>query len=225
MGGDEEAWLCIIFFILKCPSPGTEEASRYTRALATLEWKKWLSLGSNPKKIFLRIQKGARHRPCPLVKNDTRSTLCMYTRVCVCACVCVAVASQMSWSRGPGSRLAPLLKSMTSAKPLNLCQMGPRYLSNSAHRVIARIGQDNGCGNTVRGRKARAANARDDELRQDVPLTAHGLANLSHLTASVPSTAVRMPTQLGCVKMTCAAQSCGKCRSKPCLRSFLLHFQ
>lgn len=114
-----------------------------------------------------------------------RAYVCVHVkRVCACRCVCTCVcvyvlASQMSWSRGPGSRLVLLLKSMTSAKPLNLCQMEPSYLPTSPHRGIVRINRDNGCGNGWKGRDVRPMPGRVRPCR--APLWQDGrLAHLDH---------------------------------------------
>ena len=105
------------------------------------------------------------------MKNTVRCKLCVYTSTCGCA-----RGSGISdiLVQGPGSRLALLLKYMTSAKPLNLCPGGPPGLLNSAHWGVVRISQDTtGCGNTLKGRKERAP-ASGEEFWQEVPTMGQG---------------------------------------------------
>ena len=86
-------------------------------------WKRRKGLSLETKIYFSRrIHRGIKHNLCPLVKKKNATKIEI---VCMCG-----------WSRGPGSRLALLLKYMTSTEAPDLCQMGPQSFPNSPHPGI-----------------------------------------------------------------------------------------
>ena len=84
-----------------------------------------------------RIHRGIKHNPCPLVKKKKSAT--KVEIVCMCG-----------WSRGPGSRLALLLKHMTSTEALTSAKWGLRVFPTHLTRASLRSNRDNGGRDTLK---------------------------------------------------------------------------